>query len=259
MITKQELIAFEKECEAAFNAGRIRAPLHLSAGNEDQLIEIFQRVKPTDYVFSTWRSHFHALLHGVPREQLMAKVLAGESISINVPERRFYSSAICGGCLPIALGVAWAEKRRPSGLRCFDCKQVVTHFIDQDRYGGCPNCLCFRTEPSLCHVWCFVGDMAAEMGAFAEASRYAAHHELPLTIVVEDNGKCVNADTKELWGGSHNVWVEISWQDNSPMFRRTTDPITVERYRYQLAWPHMGTGIRVEFPDQQPFAPTGGM
>ena len=94
MITKQELIAFEQECAAAFNAGKIRAPLHLSAGNEDQLIEIFQRVKPHDYVFSTWRSHYHALLHGVPKDWLRDEIMAGRSITIMNPMSRFFSSAI---------------------------------------------------------------------------------------------------------------------------------------------------------------------
>lgn len=229
MITKQELVDFEKECEAAFNAGRVRAPMHLSGGNEDQLIEIFQRVKPHDYVFSTWRSHYHGLLHGVPREQLLAKILKGESISINVPERRFYSSAICGGCLPIALGVAWSIKH--------------LHRTWEKLTESTMDC-----QP---HVWCFVGDMAAEMGCFHEAVKYAANHDLPVTFVVEDNGKCVNADTDVLWG--------IKQPGPFEPFGPTDECEKIVHYEYELSWPHMGTGIRVEFPDQQPFAPTGGM
>lgn len=215
MITKQDLIDFEKSIAENFNAGLIRAPIHLSGGNEDQLIELFQRIQPTDWVFSTWRSHYHALLHGVPREQLREKILRGESISIHVPERRFHSSAICGGCLPIALGVAWQCKRG--------------NWLD--------------------HVWCFVGDMAAEMGCFHEAVKYAANHDLPVTFVVEDNGKCVNADTAKLWG------------NRSLVNRADRVPINgnVEVYRYRLTWPHMGTGKFVQFPDEQKFSPTGGM
>jgi pyruvate dehydrogenase E1 component alpha subunit len=228
MITKQELVDFEAEAAAAFNAGKIRAPLHLSGGNEDQLIEVFSRVKPHDWVFSTWRSHYHALLHGVPREQLMAKILKGESISINVPELRFYSSAICGGCLPIALGVAWSLKRNEPGVT--DCGNI-------------------RAPYRATHVWCFVGDMAAEMGCFHEAVKYAANHDLPVTFVVEDNQKCVNADTAELWG------------NRSLVNRADRVPINgnVEVYRYRLTWPHMGTGKFVQFPDEQKFSPTGGM
>lgn len=229
MITKQELIDFEKEVERRFNNAEIAAPCHLSGGNEDQLIEVFSRVKPHDYVFSTWRSHYHALLHGVPREQLMAKVLKGESISINVPERRFYSSAICGGCLPIALGVAWANKR--------EWEKDATAQHD------------YR-KPT--HVWCFVGDMASRMGAFTEASVYAENFGLPITFVVEDNGKCVNADTAELWGHPRGgIPPKLE-----PIYVKGR---TVMHYSYQLGWPHMGTGIRVEFDDEQEFQGNGGM
>ena len=228
MISKQDLIAFEQECAEHFNNGRIRAPLHLSAGNEDQLIEIFQRIKPHDWVFSTWRSHFHALLHGVPREQLMAKVLKGESISINVPERRFYSSAICGGCLPIALGVAWSIKRI-----------AIRNEGHSSQY---------EKELELPHVFCFVGDMAAEMGCFSEARKYASRHDLPATFVIENNGKCVNAETQELWGRT----------DNEGWASETNKPNVME-YKYQLGWPHMGTGKFIEFADKQEFSPTGGM
>ena len=55
-MTKQDLIDFEQEVAEHYNAGRIRGPVHLSSGNEDQLIEIFHRIKPTDSVTSTWRS-----------------------------------------------------------------------------------------------------------------------------------------------------------------------------------------------------------
>ncbi len=213
---KQDLIDFERECAEHFNAGKIRAPLHLSGGNEDQLIELFQRIKPHDWVFSTWRSHYHALLHGVPREQLMAKVLAGESISINVPERRFYSSAICGGCLPIALGVAWAIKQKYPGP-----------WVPE-------------VAPS---VWCFVGDMASRMGAFDEATRYAANFKLPISFVIEDNKKCVNILTREAWGKEPE----------------SSDYKNVCHYEYQLSWPHMGTGIRVEFPEGHQGPQHGGM
>ena len=45
-----------------YEKGKIRAPIHLSGNNENQLIKIFKKVKKQDWVFSTWRSHYHALL-----------------------------------------------------------------------------------------------------------------------------------------------------------------------------------------------------
>ena len=43
-ITKNELIAFETEVKEKYEAGDIKAPIHLSKDNEDELMEIFQYV-----------------------------------------------------------------------------------------------------------------------------------------------------------------------------------------------------------------------
>ena len=165
-MTKDELEAFEADIAAEFNAGRIKAPVHLSGGNADQLIEIFKEWKPGDWTFSTWRSHWHALLAGVPTEKVKDAIMAGRSISLNFPEHRFYSSAIVAGCCPIALGVAWQIKRQQRKER----------------------------------VWCFVGDMASLTGLASECANYGAGHELPITWVVEINGLSVCTDTDEAWG-----------------------------------------------------------
>ena len=95
-----------------FNAAKIRAPVHLYSGNEAQMIEIFRDVKPEDWVMCSWRSHYQCLLKGVPRDQVKAEILAGRSISLCFPEYRVVSSAIVGGILPIAVGMALGIKRR---------------------------------------------------------------------------------------------------------------------------------------------------
>ena len=147
-MTAADLRAFEREVADAFEAKKITGPIHLSEGNEAQLIDIFREIPRDAWVFSTWRSHYHALLHGVPRELVMAEILAGRSMMLHFPEYRFFTSAIVGGILPIACGVAAA--------------------------GG--------------QVWCFVGDMTASIGAFQDAQWYAVGHDLPITFVIEDNG-----------------------------------------------------------------------
>jgi TPP-dependent pyruvate/acetoin dehydrogenase alpha subunit len=86
----------------------------LSGGNEEQLIEIGKRIKSTDWVFSTWRSHYHALIKGVDSKWLEEEILAGRSITIVNKEEKFYSSAIVGGTISIAMGVAMANKRNGS-------------------------------------------------------------------------------------------------------------------------------------------------
>jgi pyruvate dehydrogenase E1 component alpha subunit len=108
---KAGLIQFERKMADHWESGRVRGPIHLSGGNEDELIEIFKYIKKSDWVFSTWRSHYHALLKGVPSEWLEEEILAGRSITIINQEEKFYASAIVGAIIPIATGVALSNKR----------------------------------------------------------------------------------------------------------------------------------------------------
>lgn len=204
LVSKEQLIAFERRVADAFEAGLIRAPVHLSGGNEDALIEIFQQVRPQDWVFSTWRSHYHALLKGIPEEWLWGEILAGRSMYIESREHKFLSSSIVGGVLPIALGVALGARR--AGL-------------DEQ-------------------VWVFVGDMTWRTGIADEVRRYARNFELPLRLVLEDNGLSTNTPTREVWGEN---------------FRRQAggkvtpfNPWTII-YSYQRQWPHVGVGKWVTF------------
>ena len=171
------LIGFEKKMADHWEAGRVRGPIHLSGGNEEQLIEIFKRVKKGDWVFSTWRSHYHALLKGVPSEWLEEEILAGRSITIVNKEEKFYSTAIVGGAIPIAVGVAMALKQ----------------------------------EGSKDKVWCFVGDMAFETGSFMENYKYAKNFDLPITFVVEDNGVSTNTPTVETWNVKSEPPQDVVW------------------------------------------------
>ena len=163
MITKEDLIAFEQEIAGLFEAAQIRSPVHLSGGNEDDLIRIFEHIKSEDWVFSTHSSHYHALLKGIPRDWLMAEILANHSITINNAKHKFFSSAIVGGILPIAVGVAMTGQR----------------------------------------AWCFVGDMASETGIFHECQKFATGHQLPVHFVVEDNGLSVETPTEKVWRYSY--------------------------------------------------------
>ena len=171
-MTKEELIAFERQVADAYEWGEIKAPVHLSAGNEDQLIELFQGISRSDWVLSTWRSHYHALLHGIPPSELMSQIIAGRSMFINSAEHRFYSSSIAGGILPVAVGLGLAIKRRGEARR----------------------------------VWCFVGDMVSMMGIFEEATRYAYNFELPVTFVIEDNFQSVQTNTRWAWRTNSYLW-----------------------------------------------------
>ena len=105
-MNKQYLIDFETEVKERYERGEIHSPVHLSSNNEEQLIDIFKQVDKNDWVFCSWRNHYHALLHGIPRDVLMNQIIRGKSMSVYSKEHKFYSSSIVGGILPIALGVA---------------------------------------------------------------------------------------------------------------------------------------------------------
>jgi TPP-dependent pyruvate/acetoin dehydrogenase alpha subunit len=229
VMTAAELIAFEAEIADRFNAGEIRAPVHLSGGNEAQLIDYFTRYfRPGDWVFSTWRSHYHALLAGVPPERVRAAILAGRSITLTFPEHRFLTSAIVGGTLPIALGVALGIKR----TRLWNWKLAGWDPLGETARDD------LKARP-LERVHCFIGDMTSRTGAFEECTRYAAGHQFPINWIVEDNGKSVLTDTVEVWG----------WPSEACAAARPPQDVVrnITRYAYHLPWPHSGAGKRVEF------------
>jgi len=111
-ITVDDLKSFEEEVKVTYEAGGIKAPVHLAGGNEENLIDIFQYVHQDDWVFASWRNHYHALLHGVPRDTLM---------DVYSKEPKLYTSSIVGGIIPIALGTAKAQKESGSDRKtwCF--------------------------------------------------------------------------------------------------------------------------------------------
>ena len=165
MLKPQDLIDFELKVKKIYEQGKIKAPIHLSGGNEKQLITIFKNIKKTDWVISNWRSHFHALLHGIPSNKILKEIIKGKSMSLNFKEHRFIASSIVGGGIPIGLGIALAIKRKKQNSK----------------------------------VFIFVGDMTFETGVFYECYKYAKNFGLPIKFVVEDNGLSTNTPSKIAW------------------------------------------------------------
>ena len=174
-IDKNYLLEFEKKVASLFNQGKIKAPVHLSNGGEDELIEIFSKIKEDDYVFSTWRSHYHALLKGIPPEIILSDILAGNSISLNFPQYNFYTSAIVGTHIPVSVGVAFALKN----------------------------------QNSINRVWCFLGDMASETGIAQTSFKYALRWKLPISFIIEDNNLSVCTETRKIWNTEFLTYQEL--------------------------------------------------
>ncbi len=78
-------------------------------------------------------------------------------------------------------------------------------------------------------VWCFVGDMTMETGVFHEAYKYAKNFNLPLEWVIEDNNMSVHTPTDMAWGEKQKI------------------PSDVIYYKYEMGYPHHGTGQWVNF------------
>lgn len=185
--TEESLKEFENLIVSHWETGKIRGPVHLSDGNEGSLIEIFKRVDKHDWVFSTWRSHYHALLKGISPIWLEQEILKGKSITICNMKERFYSSAIVGATMPIALGIAQSIKLS----------------------GGSEI------------VWCFIGDMAFETGGFYEVHKYARNFDLPLRFVVEDNGISTYTPTEATWNVKRDIpsdVIQYSYKSKYPHY-----------------------------------------
>jgi len=136
---KKNLIEYEDKIADLFNSKKIRAPIHLYYGNEDEIINVFKIIKKNDWVFCSWRSHYQCLLKGVPEDILTKSILEGKSISLFFKKYKIFSSAIVAGTLPIALGTAISIKKNKQNNK----------------------------------VFCFIGDMTAETGMAYECIKYS--------------------------------------------------------------------------------------
>lgn len=171
-ITKKELIEFENRIAEKWNNAEIPYYIHLSGGNEEQLIEIFKEIKPEDYKISTHRSHYHYLLSGGSPDKLEKMIIEGRSMHIMDKTLNFISTAIISGGSAIATGIALGLKKKNSDS----------------------------------HVWCFVGDAAEDEGHFYEAVKYVDGHSLPCTFILEDNNRSVETPKIERYGTSEIPW-----------------------------------------------------
>ncbi|HVC21591.1 MAG TPA: pyruvate dehydrogenase (acetyl-transferring) E1 component subunit alpha [Vicinamibacterales bacterium] len=154
---------FEEKCAELYSAGRIRGFLHLYIGEEAVAVGALQALTPDDAIVATYREHGHALVRGLAAERLMAEMFGkaegccrgrGGSMHLFDAATRFYGgNAIVGGGLPVAVGLALA-----------------------DRMQGRPRVTA-----------CFFGDGAVAEGEFHEAMNLASLWKLPVLFLCENN------------------------------------------------------------------------
>ena len=127
-------------------------------------------------VLCSWRSHYQCLLKGVPPKKIKNEIIDGKSISLCFLDYKIYSSAIVGGSLPIAVGLAMSLKRKKSKNK----------------------------------VYCFIGDMTSETGIAHECIKYSMNKNLPIHFIVEDNRKSVCTDTRKAWSKKKLTYENVS-------------------------------------------------
>lgn len=122
---------FEEKCVELYSLGKIRGFLHLYIGEEAVAAGAVRCLAPDDAVVATYREHGHALVRGMPMRSLMAELFGkatgcargrGGSMHFFDASRRFYGGlAIVGGGLPVAVGLALADRmqHRPRVTACF--------------------------------------------------------------------------------------------------------------------------------------------
>jgi pyruvate dehydrogenase E1 component alpha subunit len=155
----------------------VHGELHTAIGQEGIAAGMAGALRPGDALVSTHRNHFHALVKGVPQHALMGEVFEratglcggfGGHMHPFDPERNFSASGIVGASLPVALGYAYA---------------FATEGGDDDRV-----------------AIAVTGDGGANHGTFHEALNIAAAWELPLVVVVENNGLAISVACDDVLG-----------------------------------------------------------
>lgn len=154
---------FEEKCAQAYGEGRIRGFLHLYIGEEAVAVGAVHALRAEDNVVATYREHGHAIVRGLSMERAMAEMYGkregcsrgrgGSMHLFDAATRLFGGNAIVGGGLPIAVGLALADR--------------------------------MRAIPRV--TACFFGEGAMAEGAFHESMNLAALWKLPVLFLCENN------------------------------------------------------------------------
>jgi pyruvate dehydrogenase E1 component subunit alpha len=154
---------FEEKAAELYTLGKIHGFLHLYIGEEAVAVGVMQALTTDDEVVSTYREHGHAIARGISASAVMAEMYGkangcsrgrGGSMHLFDVAHRFYGgNAIVAGGLPVAVGLALANKLQGR-------KRVTA---------------------------CFFGDGAVDEGEFHESLNLAALWKLPVLFLCENN------------------------------------------------------------------------
>ena len=220
---------FEDKCAELYTQQKIRGFLHLYDGEEAIAAGIIPVLEDRDKIVATYREHGQALVRGVPMTTVMAEMYGkaegcsggrGGSMHLFDAQTNFFGgNAIVGGGLPLAGGLALADKMQK--------QDAVTV--------------------------CFFGDGAVAEGEFHETLNLCALWGLPVLFVCENNGYAMGTElsryeaetdirekaasynmTAELVDGMDVVAVEAAARRAVSQIRETGKPIFLECKTYRF-------------------------
>ncbi len=155
---------FEQASLKCYNQGKMGGFLHLYIGQESVAVAAASLMNGNDEMITAYRDHGHALAVGMGMEECMAELLGkatgcskgkGGSMHFFAPDKHYWGGhGIVGGQVPLGLGLAFALKYK--------------------NISGC--------------ALSFLGDGAINQGPVSESLNLASLFELPLVIIIENNG-----------------------------------------------------------------------
>jgi dihydrolipoamide dehydrogenase len=147
---------FEERTQEQYTKAKIGGYCHLNIGEEATVVGGIIPLKLSDYIFTSYREHGHAIARGIDPKAVMAELFGketgtshgrGGSMHMFDADLRFMGGyGIVGGHLPLAAGGGWAVR--------------------------------YKKEKDV--VFCMFGDGATNIGAFHESLNFAKVFKLPI-------------------------------------------------------------------------------
>jgi TPP-dependent pyruvate/acetoin dehydrogenase alpha subunit len=166
---------FEETVLDEFKRGVFSGTTHTYIGQEANAAGVIGCLQEQDVIVTNHRCHGHFLAYGGEMRALFAELMgkatgvcAGRGGSQHLHYRNLYSNGVQGGIVPIAAGMALAEKRKGSG--------AVTVV--------------------------FIGDGTLGQGVVYESMNMTSLWSLPLLVVVENNHIAQTTPTNLALAGS---------------------------------------------------------